>query len=152
MFSKSDAKSNNNQVAGAPALNMVSEGTTLEGNIRSENDIRISGRLEGEAVSKGRVIVTSSGSVKGNVKAADADVAGKFDGELHISGKLVLRASAEIIGDIHAKTLLVEEGAKISGNCKMSSDGNPALNAESKNRQPLQEPIEAGALRVPPFR
>jgi cytoskeletal protein CcmA (bactofilin family) len=109
-------------VSGAPTLNMISEGTRLKGDLHSDNDIRISGHLEGEGVSKGKVIITSAGRVKGNVKASDADIAGQLEGELFITGKLILRGSAVIIGDIHTKTLLVEEGAQIRGNCKMSSD------------------------------
>ena len=121
MFSKSD--DNNTQTSGSPILNMISEGTVLNGNIESESDIRISGTIDGEAHSTGRIIVTASGSVNGNVKAEDADIAGKLEGELFISGKLILRSSAIITGDIHTKTLLVEEGAQIRGNCNMSSDG-----------------------------
>jgi len=120
MFSKSDTKSN--QPSGTPILNMISEGTILNGNIQSESDIRISGAVEGEARSSGRIIVTASGSVEGNIKAEDADIAGRLGGELFISGKLILRSSAVINGDINTKTLLVEEGAQIRGKCNMSSN------------------------------
>ena len=124
MFSKSD--DNETQTSGSPILNMISEGTILNGNIESESDIRISGTIEGEAHSTGRIIVTAAGSVNGNIKAEDADIAGKLDGELFISGKLILRSSAVVTGDIHTKTLLVEEGAQIRGNCNMSSNGQQA--------------------------
>lgn len=132
MFSKSDT-TKSNQPSGSPILNMISEGTRLNGNIQSDSDIRISGSVEGEAESSGRVIITASGSVDGNIRAEDADIAGRLDGELFVTGKLILRSSAVINGDIHTKTLLVEEGAQIKGNCNMSSDpgsGSRPLSAE----------------------
>ncbi|MEX1061998.1 MAG: polymer-forming cytoskeletal protein [Balneolaceae bacterium] len=142
MFSKEAAKtktnnSKSNSSGGPPTLNMISEGTRLTGDIHSDNDIRISGNVEGEARSKGKVILTSSGRVKGNIRAGDADIAGKLDGELFIEGKLVLRESAVIDGDIHTKTLLVEEGAQISGNCNMGVDN---ISASAKGPSELNSP------------
>lgn len=106
----------------SPTLNMVSEGTTLEGTLNSQNDIRIAGKLKGEGITKGKLIVTSSGVVQGDVKVADADVAGKIEGTIRVSNKLNLRSSAVIDGDIYTKSLLVEEGAQINGTCHMGSD------------------------------
>ncbi|MEX2601406.1 MAG: polymer-forming cytoskeletal protein [Balneolaceae bacterium] len=123
MFNNKDtAKSTPNGSNHSPALNMISEGTRLKGDLNSQNDIRIAGRLTGEAVSKGKIILTSSGKIEGNIKAKDADIAGKLEGELFINGKLTLRQTAVIDGNIHTKTLLVEEGAQINGSFKMSSD------------------------------
>jgi cytoskeletal protein CcmA (bactofilin family) len=106
----------------SPTLNMVSEGTTIKGSVNSQNDMRIAGKLDGEAVSKGKLIVTSSGLVKGDVKVADADIAGKVEGTIRVTGKLNLRDSAVIDGDIYTKSLTVEEGAQINGACHMGSD------------------------------
>lgn len=103
----------------SPSLNMISEGSKLKGNIESKNDIRISGKVEGEANSKGKLIITSSGLIEGNVKAMDADISGNLVGEIRVSNKLTLRKSAKIDGNIYTKTLIVEEGAQINGDCKM---------------------------------
>jgi len=105
----------------APSLNIISEGTKVKGNINSQNDLRISGHIEGEAVSKGKMILSATGKIVGNVKAADADIAGKMEGELRVSNKLILRKDAIVDGDIYTKKLLVEEGAQINGACRMGS-------------------------------
>jgi len=106
----------------SPSLNMISEGTKVKGTINSESDIRIAGKVIGEAISKGKLIVASKGSLEGNLKAAEADVAGNVQGELHLSDKLILRQSAVIDGDIYTKTLIVEEGAQMNGSCHMGAD------------------------------
>ena len=105
----------------SPSLNMISEGTTIKGTIKSQNDLRIAGRLEGEAICKGKVIISSSAHIDGNVASVDADIAGKIEGTIKVSNKLSLRQSAIVGGDIYTKVLIVEEGAQLNGNCRMGS-------------------------------
>ncbi|NGP86862.1 bactofilin family protein [Fodinibius halophilus] len=116
-----------------PSVNMISEGTRLEGTLDTKNDIRIAGTLDGEAKAKGKVIVSSSGKVEGNIGAADADIAGRVDGEVRVSNKLILRESAIIEGDIYTKTMLAEEGAQINGSFHMGENIDTELKSSSTN-------------------
>lgn len=122
-----------------PSLTMISEGTTINGTINTENDIRIAGKTDGELNTKGKLIVTSTGVVEGDIKVVDADIAGKIDGELRVSNKLTLRQSAIVVGDIYTKTLIVEEGAEMVGACRMGAEASKApsptapLNSTVKN-------------------
>lgn len=106
----------------SPSLTMISEGTKLNGTINTQNDIRIAGKTDGELTTKGKLIVTSSGVVEGDVKAQDADIAGKINGELRVSNKMTLRQSAVVEGDIYTKTLVVEEGAEMNGAFRMGAE------------------------------
>lgn len=115
----------NNQQSTSPSVNIISEGTKLKGNLHAHSDIRISGIIDGEAISKGKLIITGKGKVTGNVTSSDADVAGRVEGEVKVSNKLILRKSAIIDGNIYTKTLIVEEGAQINGSCRM---GDPSKN------------------------
>ncbi|TVQ04964.1 MAG: polymer-forming cytoskeletal protein [Balneolaceae bacterium] len=110
----------------SPILNMISEGTKIKGSITSENDIRISGKIEGEARCKGKIIIASSAHIQGDLISVDADVSGNVDGTIKVSNRLILRQSANIGGDIHTKLLVVEEGAQINGSFKMGA-GNDVL-------------------------
>ncbi len=100
----------------------MSEGTKLKGDLNSQTDIRIAGIVDGEAISKGKLIVTGNGKIIGNITSSDADIAGRVEGEVKVSNKLTLRESAIIDGNIYTKTLIVEEGAQINGSCRMGSD------------------------------
>lgn len=127
MFNNNKKKSSepmNSNTSGKnlPSVNMISEGTTLNGTIDTQNDIRIAGKLDGEAKAKGKVIVSSSGKVDGNIEASDADIAGRIDGEVRVTSKLILRKSAIVEGDIYTKTILAEEGAQINGSFHMSEN------------------------------
>lgn len=115
---------NNSTANNMPSVNMISEGTQLKGTLKTKNDIRIAGILEGEAKAKGKLIISSSGRIEGDVKSVDADIAGTLEGEIRVTNKLILRKSAVIDGDIYAKSLLVEEGAQINGACRMGEEAN----------------------------
>ncbi|WP_142713139.1 bactofilin family protein [Fodinibius sediminis] len=125
--------SSNNTDKNQPSVNMISEGTTLEGTIKTTSDIRVAGVIDGEANAEGKVIISSSGEVKGNIKATDADIAGKVDGEIRVNNKLILRESALVEGDIYTKTLLVEEGAQINGGFHMTEDKSVSSKKKSSN-------------------
>jgi len=120
--SKKTNKTVSNQTNQSPSVNIISEGTKLKGNLHSNSDIRVSGTVIGEAISKGKVIITGHGEVKGNVTSSDADIAGKVEGDVKVNSKLVLRKDAVVDGNIYTKSLVVEEGAQINGTCKMGAD------------------------------
>ena len=107
----------------SPAVNIISEGTKLKGNLNAQADIRIGGIVDGEAISKGKLIITDKGKISGNITSSDADIAGRVEGEVKVSNRLILRQSAIIDGNIYTKTLVVEEGAQINGSCRMGEDG-----------------------------
>lgn len=119
MFNNKPKNNVNGTTQKSPSLNMISEGTKIKGTIKSQNDIRIAGRLEGEAICKGKIILSSSAHIDGNISSAEADIAGNVEGTIKVSNKLTLRQSANVGGDIFTKVLIVEEGAKINGNCRM---------------------------------
>jgi cytoskeletal protein CcmA (bactofilin family) len=125
MFKNKPDNKVNGTAQKSPSLNMISEGTTIKGTIKSQTDLRIAGRLEGEAICKGKVIISSSAHIDGNIASVDADVAGKIEGTIKVSNKLSLRQTAIVGGDIYTKVLIVEEGAQLNGNCRMGNqDGN----------------------------
>lgn len=124
--------STNNNKPNSPSVNMISEGTTLEGTLKTKSDVRVAGTVDGEVNAKGKVIISSTGNIKGNIEAVDADIAGHVDGKIKVTNKLVLRDSAEIEGDIYTETLLVEEGAQINGEFHMTQEGSSGSGSSSK--------------------
>lgn len=100
-------------------INLVGQGTTFEGTLRAEGDVRIGGCLIGKVVAKGRVIVSEHGLIDGELYADAADVAGRLKGTTHVEGRLELRRSARVEGVVRAGGLVVEEGAHLSGDCEM---------------------------------
>lgn len=103
-----------------PSVNIISEGSELEGHLSSEHDIRIGGLLTGSINTQAKIIVSENGQIRGDVNALQVDIAGKIEGDIFVKNKAVLRGGAFIEGNVTAKILVVEEGAIINGLCRMS--------------------------------
>lgn len=114
------AKINNVQDNAQP--NMIVAGTSLKGDVESTGDIRFEGTLDGNLVTKGKLIVGSTGVIKGEIICKNADVEGKINGKITVNELLTLKGTSIIDGDIVAKRLAIEPGAKFTGNCSMSDN------------------------------
>jgi len=104
---------------GPVQINMIGEGTEVEGTLRAKDDIRISGRIVGSLIVEGKAIIAAGGEVEGDIHGADADIAGTVRGEITVKGRLLLKSSARVEGTIRTSRLIVEEGAIVEGKCEM---------------------------------
>ncbi|MDG5766524.1 polymer-forming cytoskeletal protein [Balneolales bacterium ANBcel1] len=105
---------------GQPNVNMIGSGTVITGSLKTKSDLRISGTVEGEIFAESKCILSESGKIKGDLRTKEADIAGTVEGEIIVGNRLVLRSTARVSGDITTKMLMVEEGARIDGACRMS--------------------------------
>ena len=131
----------NEEVSGGGLHNVLATGTTLTGKIETESDFRLDGRVEGEVICKGKIVIGPKGSVKGNITSVNAEIFGNVDGSIRVRERLVLKSSAEIKGDIFIQTLEIEPGAKLNGSCTMSGKEGiaPAPSAINVNQANLQK-------------
>ncbi len=110
------------QSGGGPQYNSLTKGTKVVGNITTDDDIRIDGILEGDILSKGKVIVGQQGMVTGNMDCQNAELLGTIEGKVNCSELLVLRQSACLTGDVITRTLIVEAQAQFNGTCQMTNE------------------------------
>ena len=106
------------------AVNLISNGTEITGDIKSNGDIRIDGFLSGNLSTKGKVVIGPTGKVKGEVYCKNSEVSGSVEGKISVSQLLTLKAESKITGEILTVKLSIEPGAKFTGNCKMSESEN----------------------------
>jgi cytoskeletal protein CcmA (bactofilin family) len=111
------------QRSGAPAppgqVNIIGQGTVIEGSLTAQSDVRISGKVVGNVRVEGKTVITPEGVVEGEVRSSHADIAGRIEGELFVDERLVLKDSAVVNGNIHTAKLVIEDGARFSGTCDM---------------------------------
>ena len=119
-----------------PAINLISLGTDITGDIKSSGDIRIDGSLTGNLNTKGKVVIGTTGKVKGEVNCKNSEVAGLIEGKIIVGQLLNLKASSKIHGDIVTLKLSIEPGAVFSGNCKMSDTDSNAGSGVIKEKEP----------------
>jgi cytoskeletal protein CcmA (bactofilin family) len=114
-------KNNNNDPNQNSALNMIGLGTFIKGDLSSDGDLRIDGKIEGIVKSKSKIAMGASSVITGNVVARSADISGRIDGDIQVNETLFLRASAKVNGEIKTSKLVIESGAEFNGSCHMSN-------------------------------
>ena len=125
-----------NETDNTPTINLISTGTDITGDIKSNGDIRIDGSLTGNLNTKGKVVIGPTGKVKGEVICKNSEVAGIIEGKIIVGQLLNLKASSRINGDIVTVKLSIEPGALFSGNCKMSETENNGGTGIIREKEP----------------
>lgn len=103
------------------AINIIRNGTHLEGTVKTSGDIRIDGTLKGKLISDGKLVVGETGIIEGEVFCKSADISGSIKATLSVKEMLQLRATASITGDILTAKIAIEPGANFTGNCRMGA-------------------------------
>jgi cytoskeletal protein CcmA (bactofilin family) len=128
------------QIEAAPdlAINRIVEGTSIEGEIRCESNIRIDGSFVGNLTTKGRLVIGPSGKIEGTIICQNAEIEGLIKGKLTVQQLLSLKGSAKVEGDIFTDKLAIEPGASFTGACNMGAkvkeikkDGRSTVESEA---------------------
>ncbi len=106
-----------------PMPNILARETKINGDLETEGDIRIDGRVSGKILAKGKVVVGSEGYVEGVIKCKNIDISGELKADIQAEELTVLKATAKITGNIITPKISIEPGAIFVGNCKMDTNG-----------------------------
>ena len=101
------------------ATSVIAKGTTIEGKFGCSENVRLDGSIHGEVKVDKRFVMGEGSYVQGNIVARDAAIKGKIKGDIHVKEALHLMDSAVIEGNITAKTMIVDEGARYNGSCRI---------------------------------
>lgn len=110
----------------AKSVNTIGVGTVMKGDITSDGDFRIVGKLIGTIQSKGKVVVGNNGSVEGDIFCKNADISGSIKGSMKVDELLSLTSTSRIEGQITVGKISIEAGAVFSGQCNMSNANGQA--------------------------
>lgn len=114
---------------------IIGKETTLETSVlKSKNSVQINGKFYGDMEVEASVVVGESGYIKGNIVADFLLVAGQIEGNVKITGQMHLTKTAKINGNVSTASIIIDEGARIEGNCS-TIDGEDKVKqiANSKN-------------------
>jgi cytoskeletal protein CcmA (bactofilin family) len=129
MFSDNKKPKTMNEIGGQP--NRIEKNTKIKGDIVSEADFRIDGKLDGNVKTSGKVVIGKDGYIHGKVECVNADIEGSFNGELLVSDLLSLKSSAVIEGTVAVTKLAVEPGATFNASCTMKGKGGTSMSSNS---------------------
>lgn len=98
---------------------VIAKGAVIEGKFICSDNVRLDGSIQGEVRVDKRLVLGEGSRVTGNIHAHDAAIKGMIKGDVFIKEALHLLETAIIEGNITAKTMIVEEGARYNGSCKI---------------------------------
>jgi cytoskeletal protein CcmA (bactofilin family) len=101
---------------------LISAGTTLKGDISSNNDLRIDGTIIGNVTCTSKIVIGASGNVEGDITGNQADIVGKVSGNIKTKDLVQLRGDCVVKGNVYAGKLQVEPTAIFNGQCHMGTN------------------------------
>lgn len=111
---------------------------TIQGNIDFNGtffvDGTINGDLKGKSLEKTTVIIGMRGKLSGNLFCTNAIIAGTVWGDIHAKS-LELQEGARVIGDLYYETLEINPAAEINGNFVPTESGSDDLQGGDGNSE-----------------
>lgn len=119
------------QSVSGPVDTLISQHCTVEGNLLTQNSVKVDGRIQGNLQAMGQAIIGEQGLVLGDVHSTDLLVFGRLEGNVRAKA-VQLKPTARILGNIETETLQVEPGAFYQGSVTMldaqaAASSDPAL-------------------------
>lgn len=112
---------------------IVSAECYFRGTLSVQGSLRVDGKLEGSVDNARQVIIGEGGSIVGDVTAETIVCGGEIEGNV-CADMLEVLSKASITGDIRAQKMIVEEGGRIDGLCKIGTVEKPAEKTEKQSK------------------
>src|SRR3990172_1421544 len=103
-------KRDDKEPRGDDIIAFLGKGTEFKGMVTYEGTIRVDGRIEGEILTKGTLVIGETAVINAEINAGTIVCGGKVNGNLVAREKIQLLAPAVLTGSIKTPILIVEEG------------------------------------------
>lgn len=108
---------------------VIAHDATWKGELQTDGSIHVHGRLEGSLSSRRDVFVAEEATVDATISAVNVVVAGRVTGAIRCESRFEALPQGRVAADVQAPTLVVHEGASITGGFRMG-DAGPAAEAQ----------------------
>lgn len=114
--------SQNSPTANASAATVIGPDAHIKGEMAFDGPIRVLGTFEGKVTCGGTIELGESARCKATVEAVRVVVEGQVEGEISARETIELKAKAVVRGDINAESLVVQDGARLIGHCRVGPE------------------------------
>jgi cytoskeletal protein CcmA (bactofilin family) len=103
---------------------LLGKGSSFEGKLLFEGNVRIDGKFTGEIISTDTLIIGEGAEVKGEIQVGTLVIVGDYSGNAKAIKSIELRAPAKVRGGLTTASIVIERGVFFDGTCKMDT-GSP---------------------------
>ena len=101
----------------------VARDTSFTGALKTQGNLYIEGTFDGELEAEDTIVIAEGAKVDGQVRARDVLIAGDMKGAIVARERFLAKPTSHVDGDVESAVLIIEEGANINCQFKMSSGG-----------------------------
>ena len=106
-----------------PSLSVIGGHTQVEGDINSDEDLTVEGRVSGIITCKQHTVTLgANGYINGDVFAHTLHISGEVTGNLVAHHRATIHKGAQVSGTIVAPCLVLEDGSVFHGSIDMNPD------------------------------
>jgi cytoskeletal protein CcmA (bactofilin family) len=98
---------------------VIAAGSRWQGHVHANGPLHVYGQAEGELTAEHDIWVAAGATVDATVRATNLIVAGTVGGTIICGGRLEVRPGGQVSGDVTAPSLVVHDGATLTGTLRM---------------------------------
>jgi cytoskeletal protein CcmA (bactofilin family) len=110
-----DNKVRKGEVFKDSAVTILTNGCHFKGKLFCRGSTRIGGRVEGEIVSEGLLIIETDAAIKAGIEGDEIIIQGEVDGRVEAKLRVELCPPSRVTGEIVTSLLVIKEGAQFNG-------------------------------------
>ncbi|MFY9271011.1 MAG: polymer-forming cytoskeletal protein [Candidatus Manganitrophaceae bacterium] len=100
--------------------------TEFKGIITYNGTIQVFGKIEGEIITEGKLIVGETATINAEINAGTVICGGRITGNIRATERVQFLSGAVMSGSVCTPNLTVEEGVVFNGKCEMLKDEPPS--------------------------
>lgn len=100
---------------------VVAHSTKWTGDLSSSGSLHVYGQVQGSLTARDTVFVAAEADVEATIVAASVTIAGNVRGSIQCTGRFEILPHGRVIGDVRAPSLVIHEGALMSGQMSMGN-------------------------------
>lgn len=137
----SPALQNKSSNSARPSVSVIGSHTQVEGDINSDEDLTVDGRVSGVITCKQHTVTLgANGFIQGDVFAHTLHVSGEVIGNLVVLHRATVHKGAKVSGTIVAPCLVLEDGSIFHGSIDMDPDNDVLKRAFSDTQSNPTKP------------
>jgi cytoskeletal protein CcmA (bactofilin family) len=131
---------------------LVGKTLLVKGDIFSDDEILIDGKVQGKITVKNRVVVGRDGIVEAEIDAREVVIKGKVTGNVRGSQRVEIVPAGSLHGNIHSPRVVIADSGVFEGNIEMRTREEKGKAAEEKTAAAHAQGNDASSSQKPPHK
>lgn len=119
---------------------VVGKTLLIKGEIFSDDEILIEGRIQGNITVKSRVIIGREGVVEADIEAREVVIKGKVTGNIKGSQRVEIVPAGSLRGNIQSPRVVIADNGLFEGNVEMHPRDDKNMAHDKKPADPQHQP------------